>query len=128
MLRENLRADDIACRYGGEEFVVAMPGADGPEAMRVAERIRVAIEAHPFRDRENQPGGRVTISGGVSVFPVHGTSGNDLIQRADQALYRAKREGRNRVLLHRDLQMGGPGADAFVGSEPRGEVSPDSLR
>jgi diguanylate cyclase (GGDEF)-like protein len=113
VLRDNLRAEDIACRYGGEEFVVAMPGADSPEAMRIAERIRVAIETHPFPSRENQPGGRVTISGGVSVFPSHGTNGTDLIHRADQALYRAKRDGRNRVLLHRDFQMGDHAPDVL---------------
>ncbi len=112
VLRANLRSEDIACRYGGEEFVVAMPGADSREAMRVAERIRLAIESHPFPSREKQPGGRVTISGGVSVFPAHGTNGNDLIHRADQALYRAKRDGRNRVVLHRDFQMGDHAPDA----------------
>jgi predicted signal transduction protein with EAL and GGDEF domain len=55
----------------------------------------------------------VTISGGVSVFPSHGTNGTDLIHRADQALYRAKRDGRNRVLLHRDFQMGDHAPDVL---------------
>lgn len=126
VLKENLRVGDVACRYGGEEFVVAMPQADGAETMRVAERIRVAIEAHVFAYREKQPAGRVTISGGVAVFPMHGTEGQELIRRADQALYQAKREGRNRIVLHRDVHLGfagdspipGGGWEAPRGSEP----------
>jgi diguanylate cyclase (GGDEF)-like protein len=111
VLRENLRPGDVACRYGGEEFIVAMPGARGLEGFAAAERIRTAIESTKFPHCESQPDGRITISGGVSQFPVDGTIGNDLILHADQALYQAKAAGRNRTVQFRGVEIGGDGGD-----------------
>lgn len=106
VIRGNLRPDDLPCRYGGEEFVVVMPDTDGDSALRVAERIRRAIEETAFPHREFQPGRRLTISGGVAAFPADGSNSNDLIAKADRALYRAKRDGRNRVYRYRGVQIG----------------------
>ena len=111
VVKENLRPGDVACRYGGEEFIVAMPAAKGPDGLAAAERIRAAIESTAFPRGESQPGGRITISGGVAQFPQDGTIGTDLILHADQALYQAKAAGRNRVIQYRGVDIGGDGTD-----------------
>ena len=106
LVKENLRPGDIPSRYGGEEFIVAMPETDGAAAIQIAERLRAAIASHPFPHGETQPGGRLSISGGVASFPVDGTNGTELIGHADQALYQAKASGRNRVIRHRGVEIG----------------------
>ena len=111
VLRNNLRPGDVACRYGGEEFIVAMPATRGIDGLAASERIRAAIESTRFPRGESQPGGRLTISGGVAQFPQDGTSGTDLILHADQALYQAKAAGRNRVVQYRGIDIGGDGGD-----------------
>ncbi len=106
LLREHLRPGDIACRYGGEEFLVALPDTDALAAAEVAERIREAIAGHRFPHGESQPGGRVTISGGVAALPEDGQNATDLIRHADQALYQAKAGGRNRIVRYRGVEIG----------------------
>jgi len=121
VIRRGLRTQDIACRYGGEEFLVAMPLTDGSQALQAAERIREAIASHPFAHRETQPDGLLTISGGVAVFPQDGQSSTDLIRRADQSLYKAKAAGRNRVVLDRIFEMADADSDIVsFGHEPPG--------
>lgn len=97
LLGQCTRATDIVARYDGEEFVVLLPdtGSDG-EGLAVAENIRAAVESSVFPDI-----GRVTVSLGLSRVETADSTGIDIVQRADQALYRAKAEGRNcvRVLL-----------------------------
>ncbi|MGH7545491.1 MAG: sensor domain-containing diguanylate cyclase [Gemmatimonadota bacterium] len=92
ILRECLRTVDLAARYGGEEFVAILPETAIADAFEVAERIRADVAGERFE------GGRVTVSLGVAEFPAHGDSSETLLAAADAALYRAKREGRNRVL------------------------------
>lgn len=91
-LRESIRQSDIACRFGGEEFVVLLAGCDGREAFRIAERIRAAAERSEPRSI------RYTISIGVATERGDGTNLDALIQRADDRMYRAKELGRNRVV------------------------------
>jgi diguanylate cyclase (GGDEF)-like protein len=91
------RRGDILARYGGEEFISLLYGAGREEAARFAETVRHAIEAHAFRGGEKQPGGRVTVSGGVAVFPDDAEDAQILVEAADRNLYRAKESGRNRI-------------------------------
>jgi len=97
ILRDMVRPDDTPARYGGEEFIAILPQTPKDGAMVVAERIRARVEAHTFPNRESQPLKTVSLSGGVATFPDDGRTGTDLIKAADAALYRAKKEGRNRV-------------------------------
>jgi diguanylate cyclase (GGDEF)-like protein len=95
-LKQRLRKTDLVGRYGGEEFLVILPGADAAQAVDVLERIRrdFSLIKHPF----NETWFNTTFSGGVSQFPTF-TSGEALIKSADEALYEAKRGGRNRVVV-----------------------------
>jgi diguanylate cyclase (GGDEF)-like protein len=97
LIRESIRAVDVAARYGGEEFVAYLSESAMLGAAQAAERIRRAIESHPFtRDGVTI---QVTISIGVALCPEHGRDIETLVRRADRALYRAKETGRNRVCL-----------------------------
>jgi diguanylate cyclase (GGDEF)-like protein len=92
------RRGDILARYGGEEFVALLYGAGREEAAKFAEAVRQAIEGHAFAGGEKQPGGRVTVSGGVATFPEDAADAQALMEAADRNLYRAKETGRNRVV------------------------------
>ncbi len=94
---ESVRVDDIFGRFGGEEFLVILPGRSAAEARVAAEGIRAAIESFEFPFGDGQPLGRVTISGGVAVYPEDGRDSVEVIKAADAALYRAKNGGRSRV-------------------------------
>jgi two-component system cell cycle response regulator len=94
----NVRGIDLACRYGGEEFVVVMPETDMDLASTVAERLRRSVEATPFAISRAPHKLQVTISIGIASSQSGGDTPDALLHRADQALYRAKREGRNRVI------------------------------
>lgn len=97
-VRRQTRKSDPVARYGGEEFIVLLAGVARETAAVYAEKIRRLIESMDFPHAENQPLGRVTISGGVASFPNNGNTVEELIQAADAALYQAKRAGKNRVL------------------------------
>lgn len=90
------RAEDIACRYGGEEFTLILPETDAETARERAESIRAAVGAMRIRHM-GQELPAVTVSIGVASFPLNGREGESLIRHADEALYRAKRGGRDRV-------------------------------
>jgi diguanylate cyclase (GGDEF)-like protein len=96
LLQRNTRGDDIACRYGGEEFIIILPEAPLEIARQRAERLRE--EANNLATH-GDPGRAVSLSFGVAAFPEHGVNAMDLLRAADRALYRAKGAGRDRVMV-----------------------------
>jgi diguanylate cyclase (GGDEF)-like protein/PAS domain S-box-containing protein len=96
-LTKSIRIEDMVCRYGGEEFVIILPTADLNASHGRAERIRSKIRELTVL-HQGQSLGMITISVGVSALPMHGTDPKRLLEAADAALYRAKREGRDRVV------------------------------
>ncbi|MDD5036220.1 MAG: diguanylate cyclase [Methylococcaceae bacterium] len=105
LLSLQTRHADVACRYGGEEFVVVMPGAMLAFAAQRGEQLRQRFEALrvPYAETEL----RATLSLGVAAFPQHGESGDQVLRAADHALYAAKASGRNRVCAAED-EFAGP--------------------
>ena len=96
-LRVNIRPSDVPCRPGGEEFIVIMPATDPAQASRGAERLRRAVGGEPFFASEEEPELTITISVGVATRLDTEMASEDLLRRADEALYRAKAAGRNCV-------------------------------
>lgn len=91
----------VPCRFGGEEFVVLLPETSIEEAQRTAEQIRSLVEQFPFHNAQSQPNGAVTVSVGLASYR-HGMSIQQLQDRADTALYEAKRSGKNQVIVYRE--------------------------
>jgi diguanylate cyclase (GGDEF)-like protein len=98
LLRRSIRQGDVACRYGGEEFMLVFPGTSASEAVGVAERVREGARRLEIVYR-NQTLGRITVSLGVAAYPMAGETPAELIDAADQTLYAAKNAGRDRVEL-----------------------------
>ncbi len=96
----NVRAVDLPCRYGGEEFVVVMPGTSLATAERIAERIRLHVAGSPFRVAGGKELLTATISIGVAATLGADDTPDALLKRADEALYEAKAAGRNKVVAH----------------------------
>jgi diguanylate cyclase (GGDEF)-like protein len=99
LVQDNTRRDNIIGRFGGEEFLVIFKGATAEHALQAAENLRTVIARHPFPFAGKQPLGLVSISGGVAEYPKDAMDSTGLLRAADAALYEAKRQGRNRVLV-----------------------------
>jgi diguanylate cyclase (GGDEF)-like protein len=98
VFRSEVRSEDIVCRYGGEEFAIILPEIAADAAYDRAERIRRAVSELRI-PIDNAGSAEVTVSIGVSLYPVEGESSELLLRAADKALYAAKHAGRNRVVL-----------------------------
>ena len=105
ILARSMRKGDIAGRFGGEEFLLLMPGADAQRALSRAETMRASIAALDV-GYAGQKLGRITASFGVATFPADAETGLALVQAADKALYAAKAAGRNRVMSHTPAATG----------------------
>lgn len=98
LLKAQTRREDIACRYGGEEFVMIMPGIDEDNLLRRSENIRKVTKQLKIEHRD-QKLGTITVSLGAALFPMHGQTLEELISAADTAMYLAKKQGRDQVVL-----------------------------
>jgi len=99
LIKAEVRDIDIVARYGGEEFIVVLTETDKAGAWKVAERIRKKVADHKFPHAQVQPDKRLTVSLGVACFPEDADDHKDVVERADEALYMAKRMGRDGVFL-----------------------------
>lgn len=99
LIKTNIREIDLAARYGGEEFSVVLPGVDLKGAVTTAERIRLVIHENSFSPELSSDSKNLSVSIGIAACPSDAEAVKELINKADMALYKAKREGKNRVCL-----------------------------
>jgi two-component system cell cycle response regulator len=97
VMQDAVRDIDVVCRYGGEEFAILLPETDADGAFVAAEKVREAIASFAFPDADGVKNQRITVSIGFSTFPDPADDREALLRQADDALYAAKRTGRNRV-------------------------------
>ncbi|MBV9086578.1 MAG: GGDEF domain-containing protein, partial [Acidobacteriaceae bacterium] len=105
ILMKDMREVDTVARYGGEEFVLILPETNGPGAMFVAQRLRTAVEQAKFFAGSPRDIERLTISIGIAIFDTDAQFRRDLIEASDAALYAAKSQGRNQVVLYSELAL-----------------------
>lgn len=99
-------AEPVAGRYGGDEFVIYFPNLEREGALLLMERLRAEIEAFSnYQNDDNSFETQITISCGIASYPVDGNTANELLRKADQALYKAKKTGRNRIKLAYEERM-----------------------
>jgi diguanylate cyclase (GGDEF)-like protein len=102
LMRSVFRSSDVMAKYGGDEFVVLLPNSEKIGAFLASDRLREVVEEEPFPGREAMPRGRLTLSLGIAAYPEHGDTIESLLDRADKALYAAKKTGRNKVIIYND--------------------------
>ena len=120
LLQSNLRKSDVACRYGGEEFILIMPGAPLNILQQRAEEIRADI-GNLNITHKGETFSEITVSVGVAACPLHADSAEQLVKAADDALYEAKHTGRNKVIVAREIHKRSTGE--FSSSKVRSVAS-----
>ncbi len=111
LVQDNVRKEAVFGRFGGEEFLLVLPGAAKEQALKAAENLRRLIADFAFEAAVEQPMGCVSISGGVAEYPLDGQDAASLLRCADEALYLAKHEGRNRVVEFTPTYLGLEGSE-----------------
>jgi len=109
VLRSVVREVDVVCRYGGEEFSVVLPETDAAGAFVAAEKLREAVATHRFMNGDGERTEAISVSVGIATYPIHAQDKESLLRCADDALYHAKRNGKNRV---RSPRLSPPVAEA----------------
>src|SRR5581483_2166916 len=104
LMRDGASEGDIPVRYAGDEFALICPGKSREEAIQIADRIRIAIQDDPFEEAGLPDGMHPSLSVGVAWFPEDAKQGEELVDRADKALYFSKRTGKNRVTSAADIE------------------------
>jgi diguanylate cyclase (GGDEF)-like protein len=102
IMKNKFRVSDLLAKYGGDEFVIILPKTDKVGAYLAAERLREGIEKEVFPGAETQPLKKLTVSIGLATYPEHGLSAEEILNRADKALYFAKESGRNRTIIYNE--------------------------
>ena len=102
-LIEASRKKDYVCRYGGEEFAIILPQTTREDANHIAHRLREKVTQHNFPNQEHQPRKVFTFSCGISTFPKDAIDKDNLIKNADSALYKAKKEGKDRIMMFEQI-------------------------
>ena len=128
IFRSQLRHYDVPARFGGEEFSILLPETPPDQALEIAERIRRAVAEREFEVETAAEPVRATVSIGVAAFPKDGSDANELIHQADLAVYRAKLQGRNRVLGASTEPLLLAGRSAARSSGPSGRTASTSSR
>jgi diguanylate cyclase (GGDEF)-like protein len=96
LLQKQIRSEDIACRFGGEEFILILPEANQDVTVKRADHIREAVKAMRV-EYQHQSLGMISVSLGVAIYPIHSSTSEGILKKADEALYQAKHNGRDRV-------------------------------
>jgi diguanylate cyclase (GGDEF)-like protein len=120
VVRKTIREADIAARWGGEEFLIVLPSTPKEGAWRAAEKVREGLARHTFHDDQGDAIGKVTLSGGIASFPDDGRTQSELVRAADEALYSAKRSGRDRVLKAEPKFLSDGNEEIYLGKEDSG--------
>lgn len=103
LFQEHIRLVDTVARYGGEEFAIILADTDNEGAFITAHRILEAVESYPFTGCSSQPDGKITVSIGISIYPTDASTKEELIEKADKALYYVKSRNKNNVQLYFDF-------------------------
>ena len=129
LVKKNTRSSDLVGRYGGDEFMVLITSTTEEQAASFAEHLRKKISTTDIAIPGTEIPVRITISGGIAIFPAHGQSTTELFRAADDALYESKRQGRNRILVATAVGLDGgitKGIDADQETPISTDISTDA--